>query len=212
MDIVNNASFIPAKYFSKVGLKAMIDRGRMQEGKIADITIFNPDTIAETATMKAGMRGSYTKGIPHVIVSGQVIIEDGVANTKLRAGKPIRYPVVEEGEIDLDLGDKEFQWHADLKEGDFAPSNQAEPERDVPADPRSRKEEKGADASGASSRDQAARLAAATGQNTDPYDPLFVPVPCLRLCCASGMAYPINHPKLRPFAKVLMQRRQLHNN
>ena len=49
MDIVNNASYIPAKYFSKVGLKAMQERGRMQEGMIADITIFNPDTIAETA-------------------------------------------------------------------------------------------------------------------------------------------------------------------
>ena len=41
---VNNLSYIPAKYFSMAGLKAMQDRGRMQEGKIADITIFNPDT------------------------------------------------------------------------------------------------------------------------------------------------------------------------
>ena len=56
MDIVNNVSYIPAKYFSRLGLKAMQERGRMQEGMIADITIFNPDTIAETATMKAGMR------------------------------------------------------------------------------------------------------------------------------------------------------------
>ena len=52
MDIVNNASYIPAKYFSRVGLKAMQERGRMQEGMIADITIFNPDTITETSSMK----------------------------------------------------------------------------------------------------------------------------------------------------------------
>ena len=116
MDIVNNASYIPAKYFSRVGLKALQERGRMQEGMIADITIFDPDTIAETSSMKAGERGSYTAGIPYVIVSGQVIIDQGVANTKLRAGQPIRYDVITEGEIDLDLGDKPYQWHADLPE------------------------------------------------------------------------------------------------
>ncbi len=196
MDIVNNASYIPAKYFSKVGLKAMQERGRMQEGMIADITIFNPDTIAETATMKAGMRGSYTKGIPHVIVSGQVIIEDGVADTDLRAGKPIRYPVINEGEIDLDLGDKPFQWHSDLKEGDFAPSNAVEPERDVPADTRGKRIQKSANTSGA--------------QNpTTKDDRSATFTRCLNLCCVAGMSYPLNHPKLRPFADQLAQRQFL---
>ena len=206
MDIVNNASYIPAKYFAQVGLKAMQERGRMQEGMIADITIFNPDTIAETATYMAGMRGSYTKGIPHVLVSGQLIIEDGVANTKLRAGQPIRYPLIEEGEIDLDLGDKPFQWHSELKEGDFAPTNTP-----VPAAPKD--VESAAEAS-ASLRLQAAKFAAAeawgNGTPLDPYDPLFVP--CLDLCCASGAAYPVNHPKLRPFAQLLLQRSKLQKN
>jgi N-acyl-D-amino-acid deacylase len=115
MDIVNNASYIPAKYFSKLGLKAMQERGRMQEGMIADITIFNPDTITETSSMKTGMRGSYTKGIPYVLVNGQVIIDEGVANTKLRAGQPIRYALFTDGKVDVsDLGDKKFQWHSEL--------------------------------------------------------------------------------------------------
>jgi len=123
MDMVNNTSYIPAKYFSNVGLKAMQERGRMQEGMIADITIFNPDTITETATMKAGERGSYTAGIPYVIVSGQAVIDDGVANTELRAGKPIRYEPITEGEIVLDYDDAEFQWDADVKdrEGGLSP-------------------------------------------------------------------------------------------
>ena len=204
MDIVNNASYIPAKYFSKVGLKAMMDRGRMQEGKIADITIFNPDTIAETATMKAGMRGSYTKGIPHVIVSGQVIIEEGVANTELRAGKPIRYPVIKEGEVDLDLGDKEYQWHSELKEGDFAPSNAP-----TPKEPEGEGENASSISPDAVLREKAMRLASYDKRfpetPLDPYDPLKVTFrkPCIGLCCITGMAYPINHPKLRPYAKVL---------
>lgn len=114
MDIVNNASYIPAKYFSRLGLKALQERGRLQPGMIADITIFDPDTIAETATMKAGMRGSYTNGISHVMVSGQLVIENGVANTRILAGQPIRYEPITEGEIDLDLDDKKYQWHAEL--------------------------------------------------------------------------------------------------
>lgn len=115
MDIVNNASYIPAKYFSKVGLKAMQERGRMQEGMIADITIFNPDTITETSSMKKGMNGSYTKGIPFVLVSGEPIIENGKANIDKAPGKPIRYEPITEGEIVLNFGDKPFQWHSDLE-------------------------------------------------------------------------------------------------
>lgn len=116
MDMVNNASYIPAKYFARVGLQALAERGRMQVGMIADITIFDPDTIAESSTMKEGERGLYTKGIPYVLVNGELIIDAGVANTKLRAGQPIRYPLITEGEIELEYGDREFQWDAHVKD------------------------------------------------------------------------------------------------
>jgi hypothetical protein len=116
MEIVNNASYIPAKYFSKVGLKAMQERGRMQEGMIADITIFNPETITDTSTMKKGERGSYTKGIPYVLVSGHAVIDNGVANTKKLVGQPIRYAPITEGEIVLEYDDAKYQWDADVKD------------------------------------------------------------------------------------------------
>lgn len=115
MDLVNNASYIPAKYFSMVGLKAMQERGRMQEGMIADITMFNPETITQTSAMKKGMNGSFTKGIPYVMVSGKLVIENGEANTEIRPGKPIRYDVITEGEIKLEYDDKKYQWDADIK-------------------------------------------------------------------------------------------------
>ncbi len=115
MEIVNNASYIPAKYFSKVGLKAMQERGRMQEGMIADITIFNPETITDTSTMKMGERGSYTKGIPYVLVSGHPVIDNGVADTKKLVGQPIRYAPITEGEIVLEYDDARYQWDADVK-------------------------------------------------------------------------------------------------
>ena len=116
MDIVNNTSYVAAKYLSMAGLEAMQQRGRMQPGMIADITIFNPDTIAESSTMKIGERGLYTKGIPYVIINGQVSIDNGVANTSILAGQPIRYQPMQDCNIPdpIDLGDKKYQWHADL--------------------------------------------------------------------------------------------------
>ena len=113
MNIVNNASYIPAKYFSMLGLKPMQERGRMQEGMIADITIFNPETIAETSSMKAGERGSFTKGIPYVMVGGQLVIDDGKENISIAPGQPIRYKP-KKGEINLEYNDKKYQWDADL--------------------------------------------------------------------------------------------------
>ncbi|MGI9435976.1 MAG: hypothetical protein ACR2Q4_14310 [Geminicoccaceae bacterium] len=118
MEIVNNASYIPAKYFSRVSLEAMQERGRMQEGMIADITIFDPETITETSSMQQGMNESFTQGIPYVLVSGRIIIDEGVANIALKPSQPIRYPIITEGQIELDLGDKEFTWHADIETPD----------------------------------------------------------------------------------------------
>jgi N-acyl-D-aspartate/D-glutamate deacylase len=77
MDIVHNAGYTPAKYLSRLGLKSMKERGRMQEGMIADITIFNPKTISDKADMKIRNRATQPKGIPHVLVSGNFVVRDG---------------------------------------------------------------------------------------------------------------------------------------
>jgi len=114
MDIVHNASYTPAKYFSQLGLKGMQERGRMQEGMIADITIFNPDTVADNADMKIGNRATPPTGIPYVLVSGNFVVRDGKALIGTRPGQPIRYEPITGMEISLDYDDKKYQWHADL--------------------------------------------------------------------------------------------------
>ena len=111
MEMVNNASYVPAKYWSMLGLEAMQERGRMQEGMIADITVFDPEQIAETSAMMTGQNGSPTEGIPYVLVAGQFVVDQGVAKLDTRPGRPIRYPVIQD-EPDLDLGDEAFQWWA----------------------------------------------------------------------------------------------------
>lgn len=63
------------------------DRGVIKEGKAADITIFDKDTIADQATYKNPFMGA--KGLAHVIVNGKMAIKDG-SQTEERAGKFLR--------------------------------------------------------------------------------------------------------------------------
>jgi N-acyl-D-amino-acid deacylase len=114
MDVVHNASYTPAKYLSRLGLKDIQERGRMQEGMIADITIFDPDLIHDNADMQIGNRATAPTGIPHVLVSGQFVIRDGERQIGARPGKPVRYEPIMDGEIALNYDDKKYQWHADI--------------------------------------------------------------------------------------------------
>jgi N-acyl-D-aspartate/D-glutamate deacylase len=75
------------------------DRGFIAAGKVADITIFDPDTIAEkprepVATLPAG--GVQVRrdavGIDHVIVNGAVLLEGGELTDAL-PGQIIRGPL-----------------------------------------------------------------------------------------------------------------------
>ena len=50
MQLIAQNSYWSAKHLGDAGLEAMRKRGRMQEGMVADITIFNPETIRDNAT------------------------------------------------------------------------------------------------------------------------------------------------------------------
>lgn len=89
-------SYWSALHLGEAGLDSMKVRGRMQEGMVADITIFDPDNVAEGSDYKTGMNGRPPNGLPHVIVNGQFVKRDNKA-TNVMAGLPIRYPVEEKG-------------------------------------------------------------------------------------------------------------------
>jgi hypothetical protein len=59
---------------------------------VADIVVFNPETVTQQSDYKNGENGLPPEGIPHVIVNGQVVKKDNKA-TDVMAGQPIRYPV-----------------------------------------------------------------------------------------------------------------------
>ena len=99
MFAVAQMSYWPAKHLGDTGLKAMQERGRMQEGMVADITIFDPENVTDNATYKAGEQGLPTSGIPYVIVNGQLVVKDSEFQ-KVWAGQPIRFPVEDKGHFE----------------------------------------------------------------------------------------------------------------
>ena len=102
-------AYWPAKHLGDAGLKAMQQRGRVQEGMIADITIFNPETVTDNATYKSGEQGMPSTGIPYVIVHGQLVVENSEFK-KVWAGQPIRYPITTNGKLE-ELSQEEWQKH-----------------------------------------------------------------------------------------------------
>ena len=63
------------------------DRGFVRPGFAADLVVFNPDTVADTATFEQPHQ--YARGIEHVIVNGQSVIQNG-DRTDIRPGKVVR--------------------------------------------------------------------------------------------------------------------------
>jgi N-acyl-D-amino-acid deacylase len=62
----------------------LADRGTIAVGKAADVAVFDPATVADTATFEAPH--AYPRGIPHVIVGGRLAVKDG-ATTGALPGK-----------------------------------------------------------------------------------------------------------------------------
>jgi len=97
MQLIAQNSYWSAKHLGDAGLEAMQNRGRMQEGMIADITIFNPETVTDNAGYKIGSNGLPSTGIPYVLVNGVVIVKDSKVQDGKYPGQAIRYPVEEKG-------------------------------------------------------------------------------------------------------------------
>ncbi|MFH9722549.1 amidohydrolase family protein [Streptomyces sp. NPDC017254] len=65
----------------------LTDRGRVREGHRADLVLFDPLTVGAGSTYDAPR--TLPTGIPHVLVNGEFVIEDGRRTTAL-AGRSVR--------------------------------------------------------------------------------------------------------------------------
>jgi hypothetical protein len=97
MQVLATFSYNPALYLGKTGLKAMKERGRLQKGMVADITIFDADNVLDNATYLKGTLP--TTGIRHVLVNGQVVVRDEKVLPDIYPGQPIRFPVEQKGKF-----------------------------------------------------------------------------------------------------------------
>jgi N-acyl-D-amino-acid deacylase len=78
----------------------MRTRGRMQEGMIADIAIFDSENVTDNADYKVGTNGLPSTGIPYVLVNGTVMVRDSKVVDGVFPGQPIRYPIEEMGRFE----------------------------------------------------------------------------------------------------------------
>ncbi|MFI8994693.1 amidohydrolase family protein [Streptomyces sp. NPDC053542] len=70
------------------------DRGLVREGYRADLVLFDPETVAAGATFEVPR--TLPTGIPHVLIDGRFVIEDG-KRTDVLAGRSVRRTPVARG-------------------------------------------------------------------------------------------------------------------
>jgi hypothetical protein len=87
IDGVSKMTYMIADYLEKNGVSQMKNKGRIQVGKDADITIFDPKTVQDNATMKDG--GLPSTGIPYVICNGTLVVKDSVCVENVFPGQPV---------------------------------------------------------------------------------------------------------------------------
>jgi N-acyl-D-aspartate/D-glutamate deacylase len=77
---------MPARRLEPVS-PAMRNKGRLREGADADITVFDPTTVRDTATFETDL--SFSEGIRHVLVAGTLVVRDGATVTGVFPGRAI---------------------------------------------------------------------------------------------------------------------------
>ncbi len=86
MDALGKMTLLPAERLEEV-VPSMRLKGRLQIGCDADITVFDPDTVIDTAEF--GKELSFAEGIPHVLVNGRFVVRDGKTVEGVFAGRAI---------------------------------------------------------------------------------------------------------------------------
>jgi len=83
-EAVRKMTSLPA---ARLGL---VDRGLLRPGMAADVVVFDPATVTDTATYAAPRQ--YPLGVELVIINGQLVLLDGI-RTEASPGRPLLHPV-----------------------------------------------------------------------------------------------------------------------
>jgi N-acyl-D-aspartate/D-glutamate deacylase len=74
MEALRKMTLMPARRLEAIA-PAMKNKGRVKVGADADITVFDPATVRDTATFEKGL--SFSTGIDHVVVNGVPVVREG---------------------------------------------------------------------------------------------------------------------------------------
>ena len=91
LDALTKMTLMPAQRLEK-RVPAMKNKGRIRAGADADLTIFDPLSIADKSTFQDPAK--YAEGVRFVLVNGVVIVKDGQLQPGITPGRPIRAPII----------------------------------------------------------------------------------------------------------------------
>lgn len=86
MAALTKMTLMPAQRLEAIAPGARA-KGRLQVGADADITVFNPATVIDTATFEGGL--SFSEGIEYVLVNGVPVVADGASVDGVTPGRPL---------------------------------------------------------------------------------------------------------------------------
>lgn len=87
MDALAKMTIMPAKRLEPVSSQ-MKNKGRIRVGADADITVFDPARVRDTATFEKGL--SFSEGINYVLVNGAAVVDQGKTVAGAFPGKAIK--------------------------------------------------------------------------------------------------------------------------
>jgi N-acyl-D-amino-acid deacylase len=85
-EAIRKMTSLPAGHFK------LANRGTIRTGYAADLVIFDPAQVADTATFEKPH--GYAAGIPYVLVNGEIVVKDGT-QTEARPGQVLANAIVE---------------------------------------------------------------------------------------------------------------------
>jgi N-acyl-D-aspartate/D-glutamate deacylase len=88
-EAIRKMSLMPAERL-QARVPAMRDKGRIREGADADLTLFDPATVADASTYEDPAR--YSIGIRYVLVNGVLVVSEGKLR-EVAPGRAVRAPV-----------------------------------------------------------------------------------------------------------------------
>ncbi len=86
VEALGKMTFMPARRLEPVA-PAMKNKGRLREGADADVTVFDPAAVRDTATFETDL--SFSEGIRHVLVAGSFVVKDGASVPNAFPGRAV---------------------------------------------------------------------------------------------------------------------------